>query len=130
MAEIDPSRKPAGERPRAASGRNLRTPEHRQRGGIVFRIALLVALIIPAAITSPWYVVYAAPLPDVSQLDSDVPGDTIVYANDGTTVLADLHAPGSQHYYEPLSSMGSTLPDAVVAIEDRNFYYEPGIDPA
>src|SRR3989475_8887025 len=26
--------------------------------------------------------------------------------------------------------MGTALPDAIVAIEDRNFYSEPGIDPA
>src|SRR5712691_2720780 len=105
-------------------------PIIRQRGGIVFRIVLLLALLIPAVFSSPWYIAYSAPLPDVSKLDNDVPGDTIVYASDGTTVLADLHAPGYQHYYQPLSSMGTALPGAVVSIEDRNFYHEPGIDPA
>src|SRR5205814_2278003 len=55
---------------------------------------------------------------------------TIVYAADKTTVLADLHPSGYQHYYEPLSAMGTSLPDAIVAIEDRNFYSEPGVDPA
>ena len=130
MGEIDPSGRPHGEWQRAASARNLRRPEKRQRGGVVFRIGLLLALVVPAAFTSPWYVAYAAPLPDVSQLDTDVSADSIVYASDGTTVLADLHAPGYQHYYEPLSAMGTTLPDALVAIEDRNFYHEPGIDPA
>ena len=105
-------------------------PIIRQRPGIFFRIALLLALLIPAVFTSPWYIAYSAPLPDVSKLDNDVPGDTIVLASDGTTMLADLHAPGYQHYYEPLSSMGTRLPAAVVSIEDRNFYHEPGIDPA
>ena len=85
---------------------------------------------MPALVLGPWYVAYAASLPDVSQLANDVPGDTIVYAADKTTVLADLHPAGYQHYYEPLSAMGSSLPDAIVAIEDRNFYSEPGIDPA
>ena len=78
----------------------------------------------------PWYVAYAASLPDVSQLANDVPGDTIIYASDKTTVLADLHPPGYQHYHEPLSAMGTSLPAAIVAVEDRNFYSEPGIDPA
>src|SRR4029077_10993826 len=32
-------------------------------------------------------------------------------------------------YYEPLSDMGTLLPQAVISIEDRNFYTEPGIDP-
>ncbi len=100
-----------------------------RHGSLLFRAVLLVALLVPAVFTSPWYVVYAAPLPDVSSLDHDVPADTILYASDGTTQLADLHPPGYQHYYEPLSSMGTLLPEAVVAIEDKNFYSEPGIDP-
>ncbi len=91
---------------------------------------MLLALLVPAAFTSPWYVAYAAPLPDVSQLDNDVAADTILYASDGKTAIADLHPPGYQHYYEPLSAMGTSLPEAIVAIEDRNFYSEPGIDPA
>src|SRR5207247_4331525 len=96
----------------------------------LLRVGLLLALLVPAAFTSPWYVAYAAPLPDVSQLDNDVAADTILYASDGKTVIADLHPSGYPHDYEPLSAMGSTLPDAIVAIEDRNFYSEPGIDPA
>jgi membrane peptidoglycan carboxypeptidase len=101
----------------------------RQRGGMLFRVVLLIALLVPAVLSSPWYVVYAAPLPDVSALDHDVAADTLVFAGDGTTQLADLHAPGYQHYYEPLTSMGKLLPDAIIAIEDKNFYSEPGIDP-
>ena len=102
---------------------------NRQRGSLLLKTVLLLVLLIPAAFTSPWYVAYAAPLPDVSALDHDVAADTIVYANDGTTQLADLHPPGYQHYYEPLSAMGTKLPDAIIAIEDKNFYSEPGIDP-
>ena len=96
---------------------------------MLFRVVLLGVLLVPAVFASPWYVAYAAPLPDVSALDRDLPADTLVYASDGTTQLADLHQPGYQHYYEPLSLMGTLLPDAIVAIEDKNFYSEPGIDP-
>ena len=53
----------------------------------------------------------------------------MIYAADGTTLLADLHPPGYQHYYEPLADIGTLLPAAVIAIEDRNFYQEPGVDP-
>jgi len=130
MGDIDPFDKPDHVWPRGSTPRNLKNKLNRQRGGLVFRIVLLLALAVPAAFTSPWYVAYAAPLPDVSQLDSDVPADTILYASDGTTAIADLHPPGYQHYYEPLSAMGTTLPEALLAIEDRNFYSEPGIDPA
>src|SRR5450759_4421919 len=53
----------------------------------------------------------------------------MIYPADGATVLADLHPPGYQHYYEPLSDIGTLLPEAVISIEDRNFYQEPGVDP-
>lgn len=129
MGEIAPFGRPEPG-PRASEARKVTGPHKTQRGGLLFRIGLLLALLIPAAFASPWYVAYAAPLPDVSQLDSDVPGDTLVYAADGTTVIADLHPPGYQHYYETLPEMGAFLPQAIVAIEDRNFYSEPGIDPA
>ena len=95
------------------------------------RLALVTAALIPAAIiASPWYVASAAPLPDVSQISTPLPSDTIIYASDSITQLADLHPPGYQHYDESLSSMGLYLPDSIVAIEDRNFYHEPGVDPA
>jgi membrane peptidoglycan carboxypeptidase len=105
-------------------------PFDRLRGSMLFHALVLLALVIPAILASPWYVVYAAPMPDVSSLDRDVAADTILYASDGKTVIGDLHPPGYQHYHEPLSAMGALLPEATVAIEDRNFYSEPGIDPS
>src|SRR5438445_4369415 len=68
-------------------------------------------------------------MPGVSKLEKSVPTDTVLYASDGTTVLADLHGPGYQHYDQVLTDMGTLLPVAVIAIEDRNFYSEPGVDP-
>ncbi|HET7465420.1 MAG TPA: transglycosylase domain-containing protein [Candidatus Dormibacteraeota bacterium] len=100
-----------------------------RRGGWPVRILAIVGIVItPIAIATP--VAYGALLPDVAQVASAMPSDTIIYASDGKTVLADLHPPGYQHYQEPLSAMGTSLPDAIVAIEDKNFYAEPGIDPA
>ena len=130
MGEITPFGKPQEPWPRAPQASKGTGRSRKQRGGLAFQIGLLLALLIPAAFVSPWYVAYAAPMPDVSQLDNDVAGDTVIYAADDKTVLADLHPPGYQHYNEPLSAMGTTLPEAIVAIEDRNFYSEPGIDPA
>ena len=92
--------------------------------------AALVAVVVPVlVVASPSYVAHAAQLPDVSQVGTDVPADTIVLAGDGTTQIADLHPPGYEHYHESLSAMGTVLPDAVIAIEDRNFYQEAGVDP-
>jgi len=101
----------------------------RRRRKIV-SLAVVLAVALPAILLSQWSLAYAASLPDVSQLSNDVPGDSFVYASDNKTVLADLHPSGYQHYYEPLSDMGKALPTAIIAIEDRNFYNEPGVDPA
>jgi membrane peptidoglycan carboxypeptidase len=93
------------------------------------RVFLLAAIAVPSLlVTSPGYANYAAKLPSVGDIASPVPTDSILYAADGTTVLADLHPPGYQHYQEPLSAMGTYLPEAIVAIEDHNYYNEPGID--
>jgi len=58
-----------------------------------------------------------------------LPSDTLVYDRTGTVLIADLHPPGYQHYQEPLGAMGRYLPAATVAIEDANFWNEPGVDP-
>jgi membrane peptidoglycan carboxypeptidase len=93
-------------------------------------VVLLIVIAVPSLIyTSTDYAVYANKLPDPTQVTMPIPADTIIYANDGKTVLADLHPPGYQHYYESLQSMGTLLPEAVLSIEDRNFYSEPGVDP-
>jgi membrane peptidoglycan carboxypeptidase len=98
--------------------------------GWTLRVLLLCIIAVPSLVyTSSDYAVYANKLPDPTQVTAPIPADTILYANDGTTALADLHPPGYQHYYEPLQSMGTLLPEAVLSIEDRNFYNEPGVDP-
>jgi membrane peptidoglycan carboxypeptidase len=94
------------------------------------RLLILLVVAVPSLIiTSPGYVAFADRLPDPGQVTSSVPEDTLIYAADNQTLLADLHPPGYQNYYESLADMGTLLPAAVISIEDRNFYQEPGIDP-
>ncbi len=79
--------------------------------------------------SSSAYINFAADLPDAHAIAAQpLPEDTHIYAGDGKTLLADLHPEGVQHYYEPLTQSGKLLPEATVAIEDANFYHEPGID--
>jgi membrane peptidoglycan carboxypeptidase len=74
------------------------------------------------------FIDFSAYLPDVHSLrTTPLPEDTIVTAADGT-VIADLHPSGLMHYSIPLSKMGM-VPAAVVAVEDANFWTEPGVDP-
>ena len=128
MSERFPKRPYSYPSPEAAAEIWSKTQRSRRRK-LVARLAVLLVLAMPALLIPPSYVAYAATLPDVSQLSQDLPGDTFVYAADGKTVLADLHPPGYQHYYEPLSAMGKSLPAAIIAIEDKGFYSEPGVDP-
>jgi membrane peptidoglycan carboxypeptidase len=91
---------------------------------------LLCVIAIPSLIyTSPDYAVFADKLPDPTSVTAPIPEDSILYASDGKTILADLHPPGYQHYYEAMQAMGTLLPEAVLSIEDKNFYNEPGVDP-
>jgi membrane peptidoglycan carboxypeptidase len=123
-------RKRGGVRRRASARRVIRRARFNRRAGWIGRVVLLLVVAVPTLfLMSPYYLAFADRLPQADNVVSAIPTDTILYAADGKTVLADLHPPGYQHYDQPLAAMGHLLPDAVVAIEDRNFYQEPGVDP-
>jgi membrane peptidoglycan carboxypeptidase len=122
--------RPNGMRRRASAPRMFSKGKLSRPASWMVRLFVLLLIAVPSLmITSPGYVAFADKLPDPSQVASAQPEDTMIYASDGTTLLADLHPPGYQHYYEPLSDIGTLLPEAVISIEDRNFYQEPGVDP-
>jgi penicillin-binding protein 1A len=130
IGETDWPRRRNGGRRRATAPREVHRRRSFRPAGWLVRVLLLFVIAVPSLIvSSPSYVAYAAHLPDVTQVTEPVATDTIIYAADGKTVLADLHPPGYQHYEQPLSEMGTYLPDAIISIEDRNFYGEPGVDP-
>src|ERR1700680_2628587 len=130
IAKADWPRRRAGVRRRATARQALVKPPMARPTGWLGRIFMLVLITVPALIlSSPAYATYASSLPDVTQVTSPIPSDTIIYASDGTYVLADLHPPGYQHYPEQLSAMGTLLPAAIIAIEERHYYQEPGVDP-
>jgi membrane peptidoglycan carboxypeptidase len=117
-------------RRRSSAERSLTSGIVSRPASWVLRLIALALIAVPSLIvTSPGYVAFADKLPDPLQVTSAIPEDTLIYASDNKTLLADLHPPGYQAYYEPLSAMGTLLPEAVISIEDRNFYNEPGIDP-
>jgi len=123
-------RRPNGMRRRSSAARVLTKGTVARPAGWMLRLLILMVVAVPSLIvTSPGYVAFAEKLPDPRQVTSSQPEDTLIYGADGTTLLADLHPPGYQHYYEPLSDIGTLLPEAVISIEDRNFYQEPGVDP-
>src|SRR5438105_10255782 len=123
--------RPNGMRRRASASQVLEQGfKVSQPASWLLRLFALLVIAVPSLImTSPGYVAFADKLPDPGAVTSGMPEDTLVYAADNKTLLADLHPPGYQAYFEPLSQMGTLLPEAVISIEDRNFYSEPGIDP-
>src|SRR5258706_10921806 len=128
--ETDWPRRGGGGRRRATAEQAIQWQRLWRPAGWLIRVFLLIVIALPSLIvTSPTYVSYASTLPDVNEVSKDVRGERRSYAADGTTLRADLHPQGYQHYYEPLSAMGTYLPEATIAIEDRNFYSEPGVDP-
>ncbi len=124
-------RRPNGMRRRASASQVLAKGFRVSRpASWLVRLFALLAIAVPSLImTSPGYVAFANNLPDPNTVASAIPEDTLIYAADNKTLLADLHPPGYQAYFEPLPEMGTLLPEAVISIEDRNFYSEPGIDP-
>ncbi|HKF76453.1 MAG TPA: transglycosylase domain-containing protein [Candidatus Dormibacteraeota bacterium] len=121
---------PSTSRPRASAFRLAqRAAWQRRRLLQVAALAGVAALVVGTSVT----LVMAAGFGSLPNADALVarplPSDTLVYDRSGTVLLADLHEPGMQHYQAPLSAMGQYLPAATVAIEDSNFYREPGVDP-
>src|SRR4029077_6634734 len=130
MNRIAWPRRPNGVRRRASTPGVIQRARYLRPTGWLLRVVVLLLVAGPALfLTSPGYLAFADRMPDVQTLSYAIPTDTMIYAADGTTVLADLHDPGYQHYNQPLSEMGHLLPDAMIAIEDRNFFSEPGVDP-
>src|SRR6266581_6993108 len=124
-------RRPNGMRRRATASRKLKQGFKISRpANWLMRLGALLVIAVPSLImTSPGYVAFADQLPEATNVADAIPEDTLIYSADGKTLLADLHPPGYQAYYEPLSAMGTLLPEAGIAIEDHNFDNEPGIDP-
>jgi membrane peptidoglycan carboxypeptidase len=128
VGEIEPVRNRAALPPRPAVLQTIQRQLQLKPRWLIAAVTAIAVIVAGLLISSQAYLAYAAQLPDVSGLANNLPSDTLIYAGDNT-LLADLHPPGYQHYYEPLSEMGTKLPDAIIAVEDRNFYDEPGIDP-
>jgi membrane peptidoglycan carboxypeptidase len=119
---------------RIRHGRRRATPGVPRMAGSLLPAGVKIALVVLVAGlgflgSSNAYINYAADLPDAHTITTQpLDEDTVIYAADGT-VLADLHPQDQpQHYYESLDQSGKWLPLATVAVEDANFWTEPGID--
>ena len=79
---------------------------------------------------------FISSLPDVHGLDATaLNGDTLILANDGTTVLADIGvgqgtigASGDRRHTVSLNDISVKMQEATVSIEDRTFWSNSGFD--
>ena len=117
-------------RPKGSNGLPIRASIYRKRGpwnpsplGFMWVVPALARIGLIAMLTgltfigtSPTFTAYVNSLPDVRQVAArSMTEDTLIYASDGTTLLADLHPSGRQQYFQSVAAMGKYLPMAVVA---------------
>lgn len=90
--------------------------------------AVVLVLLAGAALAGAHMLGLDRPSDIQSVLLSGLPDDTLVYDRTGTVLLADVQQPGAQHVDVPLAAMGKWLPAATVAVDDPQFWSEPGFD--
>jgi membrane peptidoglycan carboxypeptidase len=118
-------------RRRASAYRHLRTPRKRGR---VLRI-VLIAITVFAAIGAgtvgavfAGYNAYKGQLPDAATITNMEPQiDTNVYDNAGGLIHV-FHNEGYRHIHEDLGQISPYFREAIVAIEDHNFFTEGSWD--
>jgi membrane peptidoglycan carboxypeptidase len=117
-------------RPRSSVHRRAERGAWLRRRTLKIAAFATIGLLITGGLVSFGLAAGLASLPNADALVSaPLASDTLVYDRSGQVLLADLHPEGYQHYETSLSGMGKWLPMATVAVEDSNFWNEPGVDP-
>lgn len=99
----------------------------RERTIVVIRL-LLYCFAFFLIVGSLTFAIVALSLPDPNKLNTrDVPQSTKIYARDGTTLLYEVHGEVKRTLVDP-KDLPSFVPQATIAIEDKNFYRNPGVD--
>jgi len=99
------------------------------RGGVLRIVGAALAVVVVVGIFGYAYVLSLVnSLPSVKGLDSaNFVGDTLIYDRNGTQ-LADLSHGGDRRINVSLKQVAPILVKATVAVEDKNFYSNPGFD--
>src|SRR4028118_389281 len=99
-------------------------------GMLVLRLCelALLGVLISALVGFAVYGYYSRDLPDPARLATHRPFETTrIYARDGQTLLYELYDAG-QRIVVPLDQVPWALKAATIAVEDGNFYDNPGVD--
>jgi penicillin-binding protein 1A len=110
-------------------GRRARRP--RRRWLRAFLIAAGIASLLVAAgvaVAALWaFTILPRTLPSVTALESFQPLVGTKIYDDNDELITELHV--ERRIFVPLAHIPQTLRDAVIATEDKRFYYHWGIDP-
>ena len=92
-------------------------------------VGVLTVLVVSAVgVAALWaFTILPRSLPSVSALESLQPLQGTKVYDDNDELLTELHV--ERRIFVPLAHIPQTLRDAVLATEDRRFYYHWGIDP-
>ena len=99
----------------------------REKIRVIIRL-LLYAFALFLIVGSLTFATVALSLPDPNKLnDRQVTQSTKIYARDGTTLLYEVHGEVKRTLVDP-KDLPAYVGQATIAIEDKNFYKNPGVD--
>ena len=130
MKRPDRIRTKSGHRPRARVHAGWSPIGQKARRTILYRVlGVLLAGLLALGVTADVYAQdFLSSLPSVQGLDATrFSGDTVIFDRNGAK-LADLGAQGDHRLIVKLNAVSPKLIQATVAIEDKNFWKNPGFD--
>src|SRR5712692_172729 len=103
--------------------------QQKRRQATVRVLGVVVGLLLVAGVAADAYAeAFMASLPSFKGLDTATfKGDTLIYDRNGK-LLADVGEHGDRHLIVKLNQISPKLIQATIAIEDKNFYTNPGFD--
>jgi penicillin-binding protein 1A len=118
------------EQKRAASERRRSRPRARRVLRTLLIVAGVVSLLLAAGVAAAavWaFTILPRTLPSVTALESFQPLIGTKIYDDNDELITELHV--ERRIFVPLAHVPQALRDAVIATEDKRFYYHWGIDP-
>lgn len=103
----------------------IREQKNLRRKLVKIAVYLGATFLLLASVT---FAIVSLNLPDPNKLNSRIiPQSTKIYARDGTTLLYEIHGEAKRTLIN-LSDIPDFAKQATIAIEDKNFYNNPGVD--
>jgi 1A family penicillin-binding protein len=103
----------------------LRTQKSLQRKLLMIVLYIGAGILLAGSIT---FAVVSLSLPDPNKLNNRIVAQsTKIYARDGTTLLYEVHGETKRTLIQ-LNDIPNYVRQATIAIEDKNFYKNPGVD--